>query len=121
MAQFATKLKSDDAARATIRRLRQIPCLGNRGAYPPSMVHSVASPRHPPDTALHPEASIVDAFGMSDQFGKCRLSGKAVTIGTVGSTQPEEFAKCLLDIAEHAECQGVTFVVRGTVASNLKS
>jgi hypothetical protein len=56
------------------------------------MVHSVAGPRHPPDTVLHPLASIADAFGMSDQFGKCRLSGKAGMIGTVGSTQAAEFA-----------------------------
>jgi hypothetical protein len=85
------------------------------------MVHSVASPRHPPDTALHPEASIVDAFGMSGQFGKSRSFGKAVTIGTVESTQPEEFAKCPGDFAELAESQGVTFRALHLIASNLKS
>jgi len=85
------------------------------------MVHSVAGPRHPPDTVLHPEASIVDAFGMSDQIGKCRLSGKAVMTGPAGSTQPEEFAKWLLDFAEHAEFQGVTFVAPGVVDSDRKS
>jgi len=70
---------------------------------------------------LHPEASIVDAFGMSDQFGKCRLSGKAVMTGPAGSTQPEEFAKRSLEFSEHAECQGVKLVTRGVAASILKS
>jgi hypothetical protein len=76
MAQFAARLKIDDAAKATNRGLRQILGTENRGAFPPSMVHSVAGPRHPPDTVLHPEASIVDAIGMSVNSANVDFSAK---------------------------------------------
>jgi hypothetical protein len=70
---------------------------------------------------LHPEASIVAVFGMSDQIGKSRVSGKAATIGTVGSTQPEEFTNRMSNFSEHDECQGVTHATRRATAANLKS
>jgi hypothetical protein len=73
-------------------------------------VHSVALRRHPPDTALHPLPSIAGASGMLEQVGKCRVFGKDVTNGTVGSTQAAEFSKTQVNLSEEAGDQHVNNV-----------